>query len=330
MKLKVGRVLSRLGLGLGLFALGFAGLTWARQARHFSAPDLDIRASVDPAVVERGRYLVEGPAHCADCHGARPAAGLPPENTAPLSGGYEFKLPPGVFRVPNITSDAETGIGRYSDRDLARILRYGVRPDGTAVLPFMPFAELADDDLTAVISYLRATQPVHHEVPAHEVNLLGNVVRAWLLTPVGPKNAPEKHAPRGAVAENGRYLAHHVANCVSCHTRMDMRTGERVGPLFGGGGEHPALDGSKKTYLSPNLTPDPRWGWMEGWDESAFAARLRSGVGREGSPMPWRALKELSEEDARAIFLYLRSLPKAEGGPDPRERDPVQKLASGS
>jgi hypothetical protein len=109
---------------------------------------------------------------------------------------------------------------------------------------------------------------------------------------------------------------------------MDLRTGELVGPLFAGGAEHPATDGSKKTFLSPNLTPDPRWGWIEGWDASAFAARLTSGAGRDGSPMPWRAFKQLSNDDARAIYLYLRSLPKAEGGPDPRERDPVLKLAA--
>ncbi|HYQ01242.1 MAG TPA: cytochrome c [Polyangiaceae bacterium] len=330
MKLKIGRVLSRVGLGLGLLVAGFAGLTWARQARQFPVKSLEIRASSDPAVVERGRYLVQGPGHCADCHGARLPSGEAPDGNAALSGGYEFKLPVGVFRAPNITSDAETGIAHYSDEDLARILRYGVRPDGTAVLPFMPFAELADDDLMAVISYLRTTQPVHHAVPAHEPNLLGYVVRAWVLEPVGPKTTPEKHAPHGPDAENGRYLAHHVANCVSCHTRMDMRTGKLVGPLFGGGGEHPALDGSKKTYLSPNLTPDPRWGWIEGWDATAFAARLTSGAGRPGSPMPWQSFKGLSNDDARAIFLYLRSVPKAEGGPDPRERDPVQKLAAGS
>jgi mono/diheme cytochrome c family protein len=310
--------------------LGFGGLTWARQTRLFPVKDLEFRASSEPAIVERGRYLVQGPAHCADCHGARSPSGESPESTAPLSGGYEFRLPVGVFRAPNITSDEETGLGRYSDADLARILRYGVRPDGSAVLPFMPFAELADDDLTAVISYLRSTKPVRHEVPAHEFNLLGNLVRAWVIAPVGPKTTPEKRAPRGAVAENGRYLAHHVANCVSCHTRMDMRTGELVGPLFGGGAQHPAVGGSKKTYLSPNLTPDPRWGWIEGWDESAFAARLTSGAGRDGSPMPWPAFAGLSNDDARAIYLYLRSLPKAEGGPDPRERDPVLKLASGS
>lgn len=329
MKLKVGRVLGRLGLGLGLLIVGFAGLTWARQTRRFPVRVLDIHASSEASVIERGRYLVQGPAHCGDCHGARSGSGALSEQ-APLSGGFEFKLPVGVFRAPNITSDAETGIGRYSDGDLARILRDGVRPDGTAVLPFMPFAQLADDDLTAVVSYLRTTEPVRHAVPPHEVNWLGNVVRAWILEPVGPKTTPETHAPRGAVPENGRYLAHHVANCVSCHTRMDMRTGQFTGPLFGGGAEHPAVDGSHKTFLSPNLTPDPRWGWIDGWDANAFAARLTSGVGREGSPMPWRAFKELSNEDARAIYLYLQSLPKAQGGPDPRERDPVQRVASGS
>lgn len=330
MKRKVGRVLRRVGLGLGLLVAGFAGLTWARQSRQFALEKLEIRASSDPAVVERGRYLVQGPAHCADCHGAQAPSGESPEATTALSGGFEFQLPVGVFRAPNITSDAETGIGRYSDQDLARILRYGVRPNGAAVLPFMPFAELADDDLTAVISYLRTTQPVKHAVAPHDVNLLGSIVRAWVLEPVGPKTTPEKHAPRGADANNGRYLAHHVANCVACHTRMDMRTGELIGPLFGGGGEHPARGGSKKTYLSPNLTPDPRWGWIEGWDANAFAARLTSGAGRPGSPMPWSSFKQFSNDDARAIYLYLRSLPRAEGGPDPRERDPVQKLAAGS
>ena len=330
MKLKLGRVLGRLGLGLGLFVLGLGGLTWARQTRHFPVQEVEIQASSDPAVVERGRYLVQGPAHCADCHGARLPSGEPPAGTATLSGGYEFKLPVGVFRAPNITADVKTGIGRYSDRDLARILRYGVRPDGSAVLPFMPFAELADDDLTAVISYLRTTQPVPHQVPAHELNLLGSFVRAWVLAPVGPKTTPAKHAPRGAIPENGRYLAHHVANCVSCHTRMDLRTGELIGPLFGGGGEHLAVDGTKRTFLSPNLTPDPRWGWLEGWDEGMFAARLTSGAGRAGSPMPWGAFKGLSNDDARAIYSYLRTLPKAEGGPDPRERNPLLKLASES
>jgi len=327
---RVGRVLRGLGLGFGLLVVVLSGLTWARQTRKFPVVDLKIEASRDPAVVERGRYLVQGPAHCGECHGAKSASGAPASPRSALSGGHEFALPVGVFRAPNITPDAATGIGRYSDADLARILRFGVRPDGRAVLPFMPFAELADDDLTAVVSYLRSTAPVRHEVPAHELNWLGYVVRAWVIEPVGPKHTPPKAAPRGASVDNGRYLAHHVANCVSCHTRMDQRTGELVGPIFAGGAEHAATSGEPKTFLSPNLTPHPRWGWIEGWDANAFSARLTSGVGREGSPMPWKEFGELSKDDASGIYLYLRSLPKAEGGPDPRERDPVLKVASAS
>lgn len=323
--MKIGRVLSRVGIGFGLLAAGLGVATVARQSRTFEAKPTNLRASTDPAVIARGRYLVTGPGHCGDCHGA--SSGKEPGDDRSLSGGYAFQLPVGTFYVPNITPDAATGIGRYSDEDLARILRYGVRPDGSAVLPFMPTANLADDDLAAIISYLRTTEPARHAVRPHEINLLGKIVKAWVLSPSGPKTRPAVHSPRGVTVENGRYLAHNVANCVSCHTKMDMRTGELVGPMFGGGGEHQSLSDPNKTYLSPNLTPDPRWGWIQGWDAEAFSARLRSGVGRDGSPMPWRAFSRLSDEDARAIYSYLQSVPKASGGPDPRERNPVLKVA---
>ena len=127
---------------------------------HLRCAAPDIHASADPAVIERGRYLVRGAAHCADCHTApEQRAALEAGKDVPLSGGNEFNLPVGVFRVPNITPDVETGIGRYTDPQLARMLRHGVRPNGKMVLPFMPFADLSDEDLTAVISYLRAQPP---------------------------------------------------------------------------------------------------------------------------------------------------------------------------
>lgn len=324
--MKIRRILRRVGLGLLVLVAAFAVVTWSRRARKFPVPALRLHATRDPAVIARGRYIVTGPGHCSDCHGEStgPALG----KSEPLSGGYEFRLPVGVFRAPNITSDALTGNGRYSDQELMRILRYGVRPDGTAVLPFMPFANLADDDLVAVISYLRATEPVQRVIAPHEPNLLGSLVKAWILTPRGPESVPAPSAPRGATIENGHYLAHHVANCVACHTKMDMRTGALIGPVFGGGAEHQSSTDPSKKFIAPNLTPDPRWGWIVGWSTEAFSARLRSGVGREGSPMPWSHFKQLSDEDARAIYLYLQSLPKAEGGPDPRQRNSVLEVAS--
>jgi hypothetical protein len=104
----------------------------------------------------------------------------------PLTGGREFDLPFGKVFTRNITSDATTGIGRYTDAEIARVLRHSVKADGEMVLPFMPFQNMSDEDLTAVISYLRSTKPVRSEVPEHKWNLMGNVIKAFLLKPAGP------------------------------------------------------------------------------------------------------------------------------------------------
>jgi mono/diheme cytochrome c family protein len=304
--------------------------TASGERSRFEAPLPDIHASHDPAVIERGRYLVRGAAHCADCHGApEQRAALETGVDVPLSGGYEFHLPVGVIRAPNITPDAETGTGRYSDGQIARILRHGVRPDGRLVLPFMPFADLADDDLTAVISYLRAQPPVKHAVAPHAPNVLGHLALAFALSPKGPSHAIAPHAPSGPTVENGRYLANSVGNCVACHSRIDMRTGALIGPPFGGGAVHPstATDSPGKTFISPNLTPHPRWGWIASWPEEVFVARIPLGKQREGSPMPWHAIRRLADDDLRAIYRYLRSLPPSEGGPDPALQTPVVNAA---
>lgn len=102
--------------------------------------------------------------------------------------GMLFDLPFGKFYTRNITPDSATGIGRYSDGELARVLRHSVKPNGEAVLPFMPFQNMSDEDLTAVISYLRSTKPVRNEVPEHNWNVMGNVIIAFLIKPSGPAN----------------------------------------------------------------------------------------------------------------------------------------------
>jgi mono/diheme cytochrome c family protein len=300
----------------------FGGVTYARATRTVDAPYPNIHASSDPAVVERGRYLVEGAAHCGECHGAVD----PPSVTRlgrPLSGGMEFHLPVGTFRVPNITSDSETGIGGLKDEELARMIRYGVKPNGQTALPFMPYADLSDDDLTAIISYLRTQKPVKHAVPEHDVNPLGRIVQAYVLAPKGPSQPPRKSVPPEPTAAYGQYITHNIANCVMCHTKVDMRTGAFAGPLFGGGAEHEAFNDPSKKYVSPNLTPDPRWGWLQGWSEEAFIARFHAGRVHADSPMPWERFQTMTDADLRAIYRYLKSLPPAQTGPDPRNHQVV-------
>jgi mono/diheme cytochrome c family protein len=328
MKFKLKKLLAVGFSGIAALLAGLTATTALRQHRSFDAPRPAIRASTEPAVIERGRYLALGAAHCGECHGAGKEPGAPQDATV-LSGGIEFQLPVGTFRVPNITPDRETGIGRYSDDEIARMLRYGVRPNGEAMLPFMPFNDLSDADLTALISFLRSQKPVRHEVLPHDVNVLGKIVKAFVLEPRGPSRPIVASEPPEVSPAYGRYLTHSVGNCVGCHTKVDMRTGELAAPIFSGGAVHPSTKEPGKSFIAPNLTPDSRWGWLEGWSEDAFVSRFRAGRVHQGSPMPWEAFSRVSENDARAIYRYLKTLPAVQGGPDPKNRNSVAELVAG-
>ena len=310
------RILKRVAIGLAVFlVLGISSLAVAivvREDRTFDRPYPEIAASTDPAVIERGRYLVTGPAHCAECH-ATP--GTPPSAEPHLTGGVAFHLPIGTIYSRNITPDATTGIGRYSDRELARVLRYGVRPDGRAMIPFMPFANLSDDDLTAVLSYLRSRPGVEHDVPASSYNMLGRAAKAFLLEPSDPTGTPPAHSPAGATVERGKYLANSVANCNGCHTRRSLKTGEQLGVTFAGGMELESHTHPGVKVVTPNLTPDPATGHITQWTEEQFIARFKSGaVVVEGSPMPWKTFSRMTDDDLRALYRYLKSLPPARKG----------------
>jgi mono/diheme cytochrome c family protein len=314
---------------LGILAIvvaGFAAWVASRQDLRFDAPTPALTASTDSAVIARGRYIVRDVAACASCHGAPEAVLATAEGEeTPLSGGASFVIPPGTFRVPNITPDPETGIGRLSDGQIARALRHGVRHDGAALLPFMEMQGLADEDLVAVISYLRSMPPVRNEVPDHEWTLLGRIVRATVLAnPVGPSAPPPAASPRGATVENGRYLAHAVATCQSCHTTRDKATGKFTNAEFSGTNEFESLLGSDQTWAPPNLTPDPKTGMSARMDEDAWVTRFRGGRILPGSPMPWPGYARMDEDDLRAIHKYLRTLPPVEHDTGPAVR-PLEK-----
>src|SRR5689334_7393604 len=202
---------------------GLAAFVAARQHLSFNPPEPAVTASSDPAVIERGHYVVRSLAQCASCHGdVAQRAALNAGEDIPLSGGYVFRIPPGEFYPRNITPDPGTGIGNISDGKIARALRYGVGHDGRALVPFMEMQGLSDEDLTAVVSYLKSQPPVHNVVPVNHFNLLGKVIRATVMAnPVGPAGTPPRQSPHGATVENGRYLAGSVANCWACHTERN-------------------------------------------------------------------------------------------------------------
>lgn len=280
-----------------------------RQNLKYDAPYPDITASTDSSIIARGRYLAYGPAHCADCHrtpGTEQQMLKGEEVT--LGGGMPFKLPIATIYVRNITPDAETGIGKLTDSEIARLLRYGVRPDGTAVFDFMPFHNVTDDDLTAIISFLRTQQPIHNKVPDNETNVLGKVVKAFLIKPVGPAGTVAKSIKRDTTAAYGEYLASYIANCKGCHTNRDPMTGAFIGEPFAGGFKmESVIDPEQVSLLTPNLTPDST-GRLYGWSQEQFIRRFRQGKLIPHSPMPWPSFSRMSDEELKAIYQFLQNV----------------------
>jgi len=318
----------------GLLVLCIGGLavyvmvTWNRT---YEAPLPSVVISRNPAVLARGEYLVFGPAHCADCHGGSAANQAAPTSNAgdqprpdarePLSGGARLQIGPlGAIYASNLTPDRDTGIGRYSDALLARMMRWAVKPDGHATVePLMPFGNMSDEDLVAVLSYLRAQPPVKNAVPGNEWTVTGKIVKSLIgiFKPRTTIDPPAVTPPAGTTAR-GEYLARSVANCVGCHTPRSETTFAATGPEFSGGMimdsiEGPGVDMSMG-FISSNITPKPGSALRRFPDKITFVARFQRG-GRKfpGSPMPWEEFRRMSEDDLGAIYDFLSALPPQDG-----------------
>jgi mono/diheme cytochrome c family protein len=232
--------LASIAAGLAVLAI-FVTYTWDRQ---WDAPLPNIHASGDPEVIRRGEYLVFGPAHCSECH-TKPAndtdLDVDRSERPPLVGGRRMAAAPlGAVYAKNLTPDPETGIGRYTDAQIGRMLRWSVRPNGRASLQLlMPFGNMSDADLTAIVSFLRSQPPVRHAVPENEMTLIGKVVKS--LSPVfKPRRAvhpPAEPPAEQPTRERGEYVARSVANCGGCHTKHDPLSFAVIGPEFAGGTE---------------------------------------------------------------------------------------------
>jgi mono/diheme cytochrome c family protein len=314
------KVLLVVGVVLLVVIAGGAVFVASRQNLKFDAtPYPSVTASADSAVIARGHYIVRNAAPCAACHGDPAQRSAYAQGAdVPLVGGVVFDIPPGKFYTRNLTPDRETGLGNVSDSAIARALRYGVGHDGRALLPFMEMQGLSDDDLQAVVSYLRTQPPVRNPVPPHQYTTLGKVVKATALAkPVGPSSPPPAKAPRGASEETGRYLVESVSLCWACHTERSQMTGALVGPRFGGTKGFTDEADLSRSWSPPNITSDPETGRLGKMTEDQFVARFREGRIIPGSPMPWQAFSRLDEEDLRSIYRYLKSVPpvRRDNGP---------------
>jgi hypothetical protein len=217
---------------------------------------------------------------------------------------------PGIVEAKNITP---AGIGRLTDGELFRAITSGVRANGQAMFPIMPYAafnKLSDEDLYSIIAYVRTLKPIDNAVSDHRLDFPMN-----MIVRIIPKRHTAIQSPDTSDRyEYGKYLAN-TADCIDCHTRQVR--GEAIKGLeFAGGFEFHLPEG---TVHSANITPDEETG-IGSWSADDFAGRFRQYASADGStlealaaeyntPMPWVAFSGMSESDLTAIYKYLRTVP---------------------
>jgi mono/diheme cytochrome c family protein len=244
----------------------------------------------DAASIERGRYLFASRG-CGDCHGAGGQG-----NVVVDDGGM-------FVRSPDISSSPQSVVARYQDADWVRTIRHGVKPDGrpVMVMPSEEYNRLVDSDVAAIVAYARQLPPASGK-PA-EVRLPMMVKALYAAGVVRDASEkidhtlpPSQPVAEGVTAEHGAYVAN---GCIGCH-------GKR---LEGGKipGAPPSWPAAAKLNPGPGSVLD-RYPSAE-----PFMAMLKTGKRPDGSEvskvMPFVSLKEMSEVDARALYLHLRALP---------------------
>lgn len=264
-------------------------------------------SATDGDVVERGSYLVEGLLQCFYCHSERDWS----QSGAPITG------PPGAGRIyaqdgahplvaVNLTPDDETGIGLRTDEELERAIRRGIGHDGrrlSRAMPFDYFRHLTDEDVAAVIAYLRSRDPVRNPLPPSSLS----PERRADLADRPPARLDPLELSSADPVELGRRLVR-LSRCEGCHTAWEA---PRNPGVFGGGnrvrlGQGPAGGDDSQGAFSSNLTPHTSG---LSYDAETFITFMRTGRGATlDGAMPWMALRNLNDPDLRAIYAFLRTL----------------------
>jgi mono/diheme cytochrome c family protein len=299
---------------LALFVLvvlgGITAIGWQIVLGPSARPVTDQKFAATDARLARGKYLVEGPAHCFECHSDHDLSNPEyPIVQSKRGAGWVMPIPElNNISSKNITSDKETGLGNWTDDEIARAIREGIRKDGTALFPVMPyteFAKLDDEDLASIIVFLRTIPPVNHEVPKRNLPFpLEHIVK----TIPKPITTPQPSHPAATPAERGEYLAHTVAGCVGCHTPANQ--GQPLpGMAFAGGSLFSDPGQGGKAVFSMNITPDPSG--IAHYDEALLTQTLRTGQvsGRMlNHIMPFESFKNMTDGDISDIFAYLKTV----------------------
>ena len=258
-------------------------------------------AAVAETPVERGEYLVRGPMSCGNCHTQQGPDG--PDMAMELAGG-QLVIDDATMKAYSANITPAGQVGQWTDAELARAIREGLRPDGSLIGPPMPFSlykDLSDTDLAAIVAFLRTLPPIENDAPKSVYNIP-------LPPAYGPPVTHVADIPRGPTAEYGRYMAGPIAHCLECHTTFGPQ-----GPMYDGhlGQGGLAFPGPWGVSVAPNITNGPDG--LANYSDAEIAAMITKGVRPDGSamlpPMPYPYLAKMTPDDLAALIAYLRTIP---------------------
>jgi mono/diheme cytochrome c family protein len=292
----------RIAAGLVILVILATGAVFAlsevRLTRTYQVPAETVVIPHDPASIARGQHvaIISG---CVDCHGSN------------LAGRVFFESPMiGRFVASNLTAGKGGVGGSFTNQDWIRAIRHGVRPNGKPllVMPAREYYFLSDADLGTLIAYMKTIPPVDNALPASAVSPMGRVLMLAIkdIALLGAERidhtAPHPVAPEPAVTpQYGGYLA---VRCTGCH-------GDTLS-----GGKIPGTPPDWPPAL--NLTPYPGAA-VAVWSQDEFIRTLRTGITPRGNQldtkyMPWKVLGQMTDDELKALWLYLRSAPPKEYG----------------
>jgi cytochrome c553 len=266
------------------------------------------------AKVERGSYLANHVAMCMGCHSERDITKFALPLVAGKEGGGHV-MPfgkaegvPGEVTPPNITPFA---LKDWTDAEIVRAVTQGINKKGDTLFPLMPyhsFSRLVKDDIDAIVAYIRTLKPVESVMPARKLEITPS-----MFGPL-PENtlATNKKPDPSDKVKYGEYLIT-AAICGECHTPMGPQ-GPDFSKAYSGGF---LFDIGIFKVTVGNITPDSATG-IGTWTEEAFVQKFKTNAaqtakgenpGKFNTIMPWSMYAGMKEEDLKAIYAYLRTVP---------------------
>ena len=306
------KLLARIVVVLVVLAAIAAGVLYALHPgmlpRKLGAKEVNATTQV----ITRGEYLARA-GDCVACH--------TDPNGKPFAGGRAMPTPFGSLFVPNITPDDDTGIGLWNADDFYRMMHTGVSRDGTLLYPAMPFAsytKVTRADSDALFSYLQSVTPVRQKNHPHELKFPFNnrdLLIGW-RTLYFHEGAYVPDPGQSAQWNRGAYLVQGLGHCAMCHTAINA---------LGGSSESKAFEGGmipNQNWYAPSLTSNREAG-LGDWPERDIADLLQVGASHRATtygPMAevvYNSLQYVTDEDAAAMAVYLKALPKRDAEPPP-------------